>query len=424
MQIAIILFYAILCSWALIALPFFKKAKINKPLLISIFYVKILVGIAYAVLMYKQQVNSGLPTDTFKYFNYSLTETNTLLTNPKQFVNTLFINQYGSNGYTTIWASTGSFWADFKNWFFVKILAVVNVATFNNYIANLIIINFLCFFGWVGLYKLLTQLLHIKSWLALLIVFAIPSTLFWNSGLHKDAFIYNSIGCLLWYIYKPSTTNIYKKYGVILFHIFIIFCFRYYTLLFVLVGLAGLLAYKKLQLKMLTILSIYFSLILILIIAAPYLPQSLSITQIFAQKQAEFLKVPASSDFAFTPIPTQAIPFITKIPKALGNVFATPNLYQLKGFSSCIAAVEIYSILLLMLYSIIVFFKNKMHNFLNPTQKEFILFCVLFVFTAAFTLGFINVNIGSIARYRSILLPFVTTAVVLVAFRKSGVSKH
>jgi hypothetical protein len=416
MQITIAILYAIFFSWALTKIAFIKKAKIDNALLISIFYLKIIVGLVYAYLMYQQQIQSGLPTDTWKYFNYSLDETQTLLNNPNKFIHDLFENQYGNNGYTTFWASTGSFWADFKNWCFVKILALFNVVTYNNYAANLVIINFLSFFGWVAIYKTLTQILNFKKWPALLIVFLIPSTLFWNSGLHKDAFIFNSIGCIIWLVMQPLSNN--KKIPLLLLHLFIIFCFRYYTLIFLCIGLAGYYAYSFLKIKARQILLGYFSLVLILILASPWLHPALSIPQIFRQKQQEFLLLQANSDFKFSPVALQPLQFLAQAPKALGNMFATPNFNQLKGASTYISFIEIFIILILSAISIIKFIYFKKYNSLLKPQILFILFAVLFVFTAAFTIGYINVNIGSIARYRSILLPVILAVALMVIMPK------
>jgi hypothetical protein len=410
MSIAIVLLYSIVCGYAICNIPFFKKSNIPKPYLVSLFYIKIMAGIAYALLMKYQEQKSGLPTDTWKYFYYSIDDTNLLLSNPKKFFTDLFVNQYGNNGYHTFWASDGSFWADFRNWIYIKIIAIINVITNKNYVANLVVVNFLCFWGWVALYKILHSYLRLTMWASIILTFFIPSTLFWNSALHKDAFLFNSICLSIYLVFKSIDTRNIKPLLYLIFHITVIICFRFYSLIYLFTGLTAIyiMVYTKLSVK--KMLGIGLVLFFVVIAISPLLPPGFSMPQIFLDKQSEFKKIEAASDFTPIAIETEPFAFIQQVPVALYNSICQPGINSIKQVSYVLPAIESLITLISFVLLIMGIFTKKISNRLQPFEKYFIVFTLFYCFINFIALGFININVGSIVRYKSILLPFVFSA--------------
>ncbi len=414
MSIAIVICYCIICGYAISKINFFKQSGIATPHLISIFYIKILAGIAYALLMKYQEQKSGLPTDTWKYFYYSLDDTNVLLTNPKKFFTDLFVNQYGNNGYNTFWASEGSFWADFRNWIYIKIIALLNVITNKNYIANLVIVNFMCFWGWVALYNVLHKYLHVIYWLAIAFAFFIPSTLFWNSALHKDAFLFNSICVSVYLVFKTIVTKKYKPLVYLGFHIAVIACFRFYSLIYLFTGFTAVYAMAYIKLSLQKLLGLGLLLFVTIIFIAPLLPPGFSVPQIFYDKQIEFKKIESASDFTPIAIAIRPIAFIKQIPTALYNSICLPSIFSANKISYVLPAIESLLSTLCLLCTMVLVFIKKTYSKLQLFEKYFLGFTLFYCFANFITLGFINVNIGSVVRYKSILLPYLFSAAYLL----------
>src|SRR4030095_14357212 len=111
-----------------------------------------------------------------------------LLKDPVAFVKDLFTYNDDSTG--NLFIAKNSYWNQLKSNIIIKILAIVNVFTFKNYYAGVIVFNFFFFFGCIAFYRLLIEKIKANTLLRIVFVFCIPSFLFWCSGLHKDGFIF------------------------------------------------------------------------------------------------------------------------------------------------------------------------------------------------------------------------------------------
>ena len=112
-------------------------------------------------------------SDTFRFFHASLAETDVLLKNPVLFFKELFTHQYTNSG--NIFIANQSYWNDLKSNIIIKLLAIINVFTFKNYNAAIVFFNFLFFFGLVGFYKLIQNIVPTNKWLLVIGIFLIPS---------------------------------------------------------------------------------------------------------------------------------------------------------------------------------------------------------------------------------------------------------
>lgn len=415
MNIAIVIFYCIVCGLIIISIPFFKKSGISNQILISLFFIKIIVGIIYGLLMWWQQEKSGLPTDTWKYFEYSIDDTNLLIQDPKKFFNDLFVNQYGDNGFSTFWASSGSFWADFKNWVYIKIIAILNIITNKNYVANVVLINFLSFAGWVALFKLMHQHLQISKWLSIALVFFIPSTLFWNSGLHKDAFLCNSIFFSIYLFFKLLHKINKKTVFFLLIHVVIIFCFRFYSLVYLFTGFVTVYCIYQFKTSLRFLFVGFIAMFMGLILCSSFLSPSFSIPHIFLDKQQEFQKITSTSDFNIEPVSIQPLEFISQLPIALYHSMVMPTIKQVNKATYVFPAIESICCILSFTVLAMSMFIKRLKKHQTITQQYFIVFTFYFSVISFITLGFINVNLGSIIRYRSILFPCIFCSFFIIS---------
>ena len=168
-------------------------------MLIGLFLIKIISGIAYAKFYSLPKYYSG--ADTWRFYRLSLNETKWFLNAPFAFIKDLFVYGYDNSG--NVFISGNSYWNDLKSNVLIKLMAVMNVLTHNSYYTNIVLFNFIFLFGLVAVFKIFDQIFPDKKKIIILGVFLLPSTLFWCSGIHKDGLILSAAGLLVYsFIFK------------------------------------------------------------------------------------------------------------------------------------------------------------------------------------------------------------------------------
>ncbi|MBW7952575.1 MAG: hypothetical protein H3C56_08480, partial [Chitinophagaceae bacterium] len=179
-------------------------------MLVVLFIIKVLAGLAYA--WFYLQPNYHTNSDSFRFYAYSLEETNILLTQPLHFLKDIF-----SYGYTTtgnVFVGDNSYWNDLKSNIIIKLLAVCNVFSIKNYFINIIFFNFFFFFGLIGFYRVMQSIFTDKKYMLIIPVFLIPSFLFWCSGIHKDGLIFSAIGLVFYYFHQLLQKKFFIQYFI------------------------------------------------------------------------------------------------------------------------------------------------------------------------------------------------------------------
>ncbi len=415
LHILLFIVYFSACLFFIAKSSFFKKSNIPTIQLFILFSLKIVAGFLY-VYYFSLPVHVK-SSDTTLYFNESLIETDKLLNNPKLFFNEFWYNQYGNN--SGLFTGVKSFWNDLKMTVFVKLLAVLNIFSFKNYHVNLIFFNFYVLTGGVLLYKLINYYFNIKQWILIVVIFLLPSFLFWSSGLHKDGIVFTSIA-IVFYTFHCYMQNISSKNKVIigLLHIVLLFLIRNYILL----ALFPILFSWWISIKFKWDSKKVFGLVYILcvgsFILSSLLPITSGISGSVVQKNHEFQLLEGNSKIESPDLENTTKSIINFLPFALHTVIFQPQLYQSKSAFLSIVALENYSYILLALTGLIFFFSKE--KFKSPLLLSFITFTLFIYLFIGYTVCFG----GAIVRYRSIILPFSTLPYIILIFGKLKTEKQ
>jgi len=167
--------YLILFCFIIYWIPFFKKSGIAWWLLIGLFCIKVGVGVVYGLYFNTPALIDK--ADTWRFYRESLPETQLLLHHPLAFVKSIFESNYAERG--GLFVGKNSYWNDLKDNIIIKLFAVCNVFTRNNYYSNTIFFNFLYLFGLVAFYKLVQIHSRTHQYILLISIFLMPSFLFW-----------------------------------------------------------------------------------------------------------------------------------------------------------------------------------------------------------------------------------------------------
>jgi hypothetical protein len=366
--------------------------------------IRVFAGIAYAVFYTLPKYRPG--SDTWRFYRLSINETDWLLKDPVEFIKDLFVHGYKEPG--NIFIGENSYWNDLKSNLVIKMMAILNVLTFKSYYANIILFNFLFLFGLVALYKTFISIYPDKKNYIIAVIFLLPSTLFWCSGIHKDGLILSATGMIIYYFYIGlKSTLSAKKLIVIILCLLIIFSLRNYVALSLLPALACWWYSEKKPDKSAAIFSTVYTLGLIAFFTLPQILPALNFPLFLSNKQNEFLQLKGTSAVTNTSLQPSINSFLSYLPTALDVAFLRPHLAETKNFSYIPAALEIIMLLLLAM-SLIIFTNKK--QLLSPVILFFLFFSLSIMIISGYTITFS----GAIVRYRSIVLPLLITPLLCI----------
>ena len=398
MSIFIFTIYLFIAIGLIIKLPFFKKSKLPPIGLACLFLLKIVAGIVYGYIHAHPPAHIGV-TDTWKFFNESLPETNLLKYHPKIFFqDILFNSSTGLHPFST----QHNYWNNIKFTLMVKLAAIFNLFSLGNYYVNLIFYNFLCFFGVVLFYRQLRDKFIATEW-ALCIAFLIPSVLFWGSGFHKEGLILSALYIVIYHVEKITQKLHIKSMVLVAVFIIILLFLRLYVLVAVLPAIISWIwSIKYPQFSSRIFIGIHVF-CLIFFFSSTILGKSFDLPEYVASRQSDFIQLQGKTMLAVPILKPTVFGFIHNLPSAIDITLLHP--YPGEGGKTYIPfTVETIIFLVLLVFGscTIVIKKQKM--------PLFSIFCVHFSLLLLLIIGYTVPNVGAVIRYKSIALPFLLAA--------------
>ncbi|HWB24706.1 MAG TPA: hypothetical protein VG738_04460 [Chitinophagaceae bacterium] len=408
MGVVIFIAYFVLFCWLVTRTSFFVKSGLPKRVLIALFAAKIIAGAAYAWFYSLPQYIAG--SDTWRFFDASKPETDFLLKDPIGFIKDIF--HYGYNNAGNIFYGQDSYWNDLKSNVVIKLLAVCNVFTFKNYYSNIVLFNFLFFFGPVALYRVMVQLFTGKRFLIVASIFLLPSFIFWCSGIHKDGLIFSALALLIFYFYKQLTAKrlLTVPFIIQLLCLVLIFALRNVVCLLLIPALlTWFLCNRYPQRRLLIVAAVYGSCI-ILFFASAYLPASINLPQYIIEKQNEFRQLQGGSQIKTQALEPGFVSFIKFLPSALDIALLRPHISEMHNSSYLPAILELF--LLWFLTGLFLFSKKILPA--SNNHIAVIIFCFCFAFSYLLVAGYTITFSGAIVRYKSLVLPILFCPLICI----------
>ena len=304
----------------------------------------------------------------------------------------------------------------------------VYLVSFGSLPVMLIVANFLAFCGLFALFKAFLLWLRLRSATVTPVVersrnvlsaciacFAIPSTLFWSSGLLKEVWLLFFMGFTVYSSTMFFTTKNLRfaifalLWGIALLHIkiYIALC---------LLPLLGIYAIRTQWNKPKAIV-FYGSTCTVFIFCAfcAFWFLNFNIVEILVQQRNTFIRMLEAHNHATIILQTfdTSSNFVAQIFVGLWNVLLRPNMFNTQNVFVFFAGLENTIIAVLIMYSIIVWAKNRV------AVNDYTIVMIAFVLAVCVIIGFTTPNMGALMRYKSPLLPFV---VVLLHNSKKNVT--
>ena len=396
------IFYLFLLSWLLTRIPFIQKSGLMPRMVVSLFIIKIIAGTFSGWL-----VSNNVNADTWTYHKDALVEYHLLFSNPSEYFTNLFYTGY-QYGYAGILQFHNSYWNDLKTNLMVKFVSVLDIFSFGHYYVNVLLYNFLVFFGHVALFRVFSNVFKGRTNILLFSCFLLPSLLIFSSTLHKEGLIFSAISITCYSIYSAINFSGFTKrkiFSAILF-LWLIFLFRSYIIIVILPALFAWFISSQKKYSASATFSLVFIISVFIFFITSYFFPAINLPQLVVDKQKDFLSLEkANSNIGLNTLLPNFKSFLVNAPEALNHTLLRPYPGDY-ALSFPLIPFSIELVFYQFLFVLFLFFRTK-----DAAEKPFIFFCISFSLTLLLIIGYSVPVLWAIIRYRSIYLPFLLTPV-------------
>lgn len=361
------------------------------------FAFKILLGFAN----YYIWINILEHGDSLRYMHDSLVVYNSLFDDPLTYVQLIFRTSLENVPEQLIPYQKALFieW-HVPEYHMVRLLAILNLFTAGSAWGNIVLLSFLIFLAQLFLFRSLKHIIGENKMtirVAYAILFFLPSTIFWSSGLLKEgpvlALLSLLAGCTIRLMGKVQKADLLKYVTIILITLFVLFLVRDYVAILCLFNGAILLliAHHKRPFIYAMVLTI------VLATGVSILAQTFSngFLDHLKTEQTYFLLSGTDPDYTFQTLDGTFRDLIGKIPYVINNVLFRPNILHSSTLFRIYQSIE-----LLLSWSLILWLllRNRKHIRLSPAGIAVMLLCIelLFLF------GLMVTDADTLSRYRSV----------------------
>jgi len=405
--LACLLFVLYVCffCWLVVRVPFVKKSGISRNVILGLFLLKLLAGVAIGWISL-HLYSSG--NDYWDVNREGWKEYQLLWSNPHEYFTNIFTSGY-DKGYAGLFDSFQSFWNDLRNNVLIKLISVTDLFSRGNYYINSLFFNFFGFMGHMALYRVFIQL-YKKQQLAVIIgCFLLPSMLYFTSGVQKDNLVFTALGFLCYAVFRSLQNGFtFKRVLIIIGSLCLLFLIRSFVCILLVPALAAWIIAAKTKLRPAYIFATVYVIAGLIFFNFNTVFPAVQPLHTVIQKQADYFTLPSN---AVTNIRLDTLrpafgSFAMNAPQAFNHSFLRPYINEVPAVTLIPFSIEIFIYELLLL--LLIFFKRRD----GIKTQPFTLFCLFFTITIYLFIGYIVPNLGAIVRYRSIYLPLLITPVL------------
>jgi hypothetical protein len=203
MELLLTVFYSFLFILIIYRIKFFHLERFSPKIVSGVFLLKVLFGVLLWWI-YTYYYTDRSTADIYKYFDDSNIMFDALRKKPQDFFRMLF----GVGNNTPYF---DRYYVQMHNWArqyesnlyndshtIIRFNALLRIFSFGYYQVHSVFLCFLSLTGLIGIYRVFSPLLPGKEKLCFLLVFLMPSVLFWGSGVLKEGILFFGMGLLLY----------------------------------------------------------------------------------------------------------------------------------------------------------------------------------------------------------------------------------
>lgn len=297
----------------------------------------------------------------------------------------------------------------------IRFNAFVRLFSFGHYHVHTVFACFAGLIGLVALYKAFVPFIKGHERLFTLVLFFLPSALFWGSGVIKETLLFFGLGLFVMLAFKAIDRRLTLiGFVLLLLSLFLLFVLKFYVVLSL---MPALIAYawwrwngsKRVMLINTVVLGVF----ILAAVNSQHIIQGFNILDVIRMKQSDFIGMAvytkANSLVDVTRLEANAWSFVRTAPEALYMSFLSPFTMWNKGALGILSAGE--NLLLVLLVVGAIMYRRPW----KQVNKGLLVFCLVYVIILGLVIGWTTPVVGALVRYRVPLLPFFAVACFLIA---------
>ena len=422
MSTVLLILYILLFFWILKKWKFFSDSGITTTQLWVLFSIKLVIGFGLT-WVYTAYYTNRLEADIFKYFDDSEVIYNALYSNPADFFKMLF--GYGNDNEHFF----NSYYVEMNNWArvyesntyndsrtIIKCNAIIRLFSAGNFHIHTLFFTALSMIGFTGIFRSFKDFFSNKQGALIIVVFLIPSVIFWSSGALKESILIFGMGILIYSLKQLTAQKInIKLLTLFILSFILLFFMKFYVLLALLPCLIGYFISAKFQVK--HPFTVYSSIVLVFSVLAfnsKEIPPHFDFVETLITKQKNFIRLAEvtepGSKFELTKLEPTFFGVVRAVPEALANCFIRPLITKGNQFIFLPSIIENTFLVTLIILSFFSGLKRKVK--LTIETKNIFWFSVFFTLILFTIIGLTTPVSGALVRYKTPALPFLGIAIL------------
>lgn len=396
-------FWLVFLGWVLIRTPFVRHSGLASRWTLLLFLGKVAGGVLFGWL-----TRHDPTTDTWRYHADGLQEYELLFRDPLTYITNLFQSGY-ADGYDGLLRSRDSYWNDLRANLMIKLVSLLDICSGGRYYVNVVVYNFLTFFGCIALFRLGKEIFRTRHAVMAVAVFGLPSVWLYGSALHKEGILLACLGFFL-YGFRCRMHRSHARYWLMMLpSVLIIFLFRPYIVAALIPALLAFVwAHHRPGYPLFRVYGVVYTIAGLLFFGLPLLLPALNFPAIVAQKQAAFLALgPANTSLPAEPLLPEAGSFIRQLPQAVQHVLLRPWLTDYRLSLQLIPHILEWGT-----YFLLVILWWRFRDRKVPADRNFTWMTLCFCASVWLFIGYTVPVLGAIIRYRALYLPLILAPVL------------
>jgi hypothetical protein len=417
--------YAALLLYFMRRMPFYTAVP-GLPMrgVAGLFLVKIAAGVALWAV-YTWVYTDRIHADVFKYFDDSAVMYDALWSRPGDYLRMLFSvgndNAYFDERYYKV---MNHWYREYESNLandahtIIRFNAAVRLLSFGEFHVHTVFAAFLALTGMLALYRAFVDLLPGRERALMIVVFLLPSVLFWASGVIKESLLFFGMGLLMWQFMKLLVGDI-KVGGMLLlaFSAVLLFHLKFYVIVSLLPALGMLaLAHRSPRTPLVLRSAVVVLACIALGLNLHHFLPGFNVLETLAVKQRDFIGLAEATTPGSFVLPERLEPnawsFLRQAPYAVYITLLGPLVHAGPGLFGIVAALE--QLALLLVIGVLLMHRLPWHR----VDREMLVPVLTFVLLLALVIGWTTPVMGAIVRYRTPMLPFLLIATLMVLDHK------
>ncbi|MDP9042493.1 MAG: hypothetical protein M3N30_10985 [Bacteroidota bacterium] len=363
----------------------------------AIIFFKIFMGCLYGWVFLRYYGGD----DTWNYFIESKDETRLLIHHPLRFFYPFWPGLTLRQADYHVWNALVFYINRFERLFIIKGMAVLNLLSRKNYYINVILFEFITVPGPLLLFRLLAKEFPKRTGLYFLLVFFVPSIVFWCSGIRAEALILLFMVLMIYNGQAYASKTSRWRLLVVLSGFAGLLLIRYQFLaVFLPSFIAYMVSLKKQVSSPLYYNRIYTAAVLIFG-ASLFLPTAEQFSRPLQKSQESFFRLNGNTRYRLDSLQPGPVSFLKILPQAVANSSLRPYPWEGKNLLQSVSSIDVLFLIAGLFYFLVS--PQRGQQVSHPLYWLFLYYGI----TQLITIGYAVPFPGAIVRYRSIAYLFL-----------------